>query len=190
MNRKYFTKATDIAKKIIEARVKEGNIVIDATIGNGHDTVFLAKLVGETGKVYGFDIQSKAIENTKAKLIDSILLDRVTLIKDSHENIDNYVKEKVDLVIFNLGYLPGGDHEITTKPDSTIKAIKKSLEILKENGIIVLVIYHGHEMGKLEKNSIEQFVRELNQKQYTVIKFEFINQVNNPPLIIAIEKNL
>ncbi|KGG81385.1 SAM-dependent methyltransferase [Caloranaerobacter azorensis H53214] len=190
MSRKYFTKATDIAKKIIEARVKEGNVVIDATVGNGYDTVFLAKLVGETGKVYGFDIQIKAIENTKNKLTDSNLLNRVMLIKDSHENIDNYVNEKVDLVIFNLGYLPGGNHEITTKPDSTIKAIEKSLGILKENGIIVLVIYHGHEMGKLEKNSIEQFVKELNQKQYTVIKFEFINQINNPPLIIAIEKNL
>ncbi|KPU28122.1 SAM-dependent methyltransferase [Caloranaerobacter sp. TR13] len=190
MSRKYFTKATDIAKRIVEERVKEGDIVIDATIGNGYDTVFLAKLVGKTGKVYGFDIQSKAIENTKAKLIESTLTERVILIKDSHENIDRYVKEKIDLVIFNLGYLPGGDHEITTKPNSTIKALKKSLDILKENGIIVLVIYHGHEMGKIEKNIIEQYVRELNQKKYTVIKFEFINQINNPPLIIAIEKNL
>lgn len=189
MSRKYFTKATDIAKKIMEIRVKEGNTVIDATVGNGYDTVFLAKLVEKTGKVYGFDIQDKAIDNTKAKLTELGLLDRVELIKDSHENIDRYLNEKVDLVVFNLGYLPGGNHEITTKPNSTIEAIKKSLNILKENGIIILVVYHGHEIGKLEKEAIEEFVKELDQKSYTVIKFEFINQINNPPLIFAIEKN-
>ena len=90
----------------IKACVNEGDTVVDATCGNGNDTVFLAQLVGERGRVFGFDIQDAAIENTAGKLEELKLLKRVTLIKDGHENMGNYVNENIKAVMFNLGYLP------------------------------------------------------------------------------------
>ncbi len=92
------------------------------------------------------------------------------------------------MFIFNLGYLPGKDHNITTKAETTIKALKKSLKLLDDNGIVLLVIYYGHESGKEEKAALEKFTSKLDQKVYNVMKNSFINQVNNPPLLICIEK--
>ncbi|RKD34535.1 tRNA (mnm(5)s(2)U34)-methyltransferase [Thermohalobacter berrensis] len=188
MQCKYFTKATDLAKWIIEKKIKVGSVVVDATVGNGHDTFYLAEKVGKEGKVYGFDIQDSALLNTKKRLVNNNVFDRVELIKDSHEKLDAYVKEKVDLVIFNLGYLPGGDHSIVTKPESTIKAIEKSLLALKKYGILLVVAYYGHKGGKEEKEKVENYLRNLDQKQFNVLKFDFINQINNPPILFGVEK--
>lgn len=188
MRSKYFNKATDIAKHIMKERVKEGSIVIDATAGNGNDTALLAEFVGDTGVVYAFDIQSFAIENTKARLEDLDLIDRVKLIKDGHENMGAYVKSEVDLIIFNLGYLPKGDHSIITKSKTTVEALKKSLELLSKNGILLVVIYSGHEGGKEESLQVENLLNCLDQKNYNSIKIDFINQKNNPPVLIGVEK--
>ena len=92
--------------EILKTKIKEGDIVVDATVGNGYDTVFLAKVVGKTGRVIGFDIQEKALNNTKDKLIRENLEGRVILIHDSHSNIDKYIKEPINGAMFNLGYLP------------------------------------------------------------------------------------
>jgi predicted methyltransferase len=183
-----FRNAVKIAHNIAFQKVQEGDIAVDATVGNGNDTVLLAKLVGKTGKVYGFDIQDIAIKNTEEKLLSLGVLDRVKLIKDNHDKLDMFIKEKIDFVMFNLGYLPGGDHSIITTPQSTIKAVEKAISKLNSKGMIILVVYTGHEGGKEEKDSIERYVRELDQKKYTVLKYSFLNQINNPPMIIAIEK--
>lgn len=188
MKEQIFRNAVRMVHNIALQKVKEGDIAVDATVGNGNDTVLLAKLVGKTGKVYGFDIQDIAIKNTKEKLLSLGMLDRVELIKDNHDKLDMFIKEKIDFVMFNLGYLPGGDHSIITKPQSTIKAVEKAIVKLNSKGMIILVVYTGHEGGKEEKDSIERYVRELDQKKYTVLKYSFINQINNPPMIIAIEK--
>lgn len=178
-----------IAKDIINHIIKEGNIAIDATIGNGYDTVDLARLVGVRGKVYGFDIQKIAIENTKKLLKQNNLLkDNVILINDSHENIDKYIKEPVDLVIYNLGYLPKGDKNIITSPKSTVISVSKSLELLKENGIIIIVSYIGHRGGLEEKNVLEERLKHLDQRKFNVLKSKFINQKNFPPILYVIEK--
>jgi tRNA G37 N-methylase Trm5 len=129
----------DIIKKIIN----EGDVVVDATAGNGNDTLLLAKLVGEKGRVYAFDIQQDAINNTIKKLQDNNLDPRVTVIKDGHQNMDKYVNDGIKAVMFNLGYLPGGDHSIATKGDTTITAVKKSMDLLMVGGIITVVIYYG-----------------------------------------------
>lgn len=183
-----FINAVNMTKQIMRKKVTEGNIVVDATVGNGNDTVFLADLVGETGKVYGFDIQELAIQNTIKKLSENNLLNRVELIKDSHEHMDKHVKENIDLAVFNLGYLPGGDHSIITRPHSTIKAIQKAIELLNLKGIILIVLYSGHKGGMEEKRQVEEYVKTLNQKKFSVLKFDFINQINNPPILIGIEK--
>lgn len=188
MKKNLLTNSMNLAKDIAINKLSNGDAVIDATMGNGNDTIFLAGLVGEEGRVYSFDIQEIAIENTKEKLKSANIFSDVKLIHDGHENIDKYVNEKVKLVMFNLGYLPSSSHEITTKAETTITAIKKSLGILDRGGVILLVIYHGHDNGKMERRAVEEFASNLNQKEYNVIRLEFVNQMNNPPLLIAIEK--
>lgn len=186
---KYFNNVINIAKELIKSRIMKGNIVVDATVGNGYDTLFLAELVGAGGRVYGFDIQDSAIKKTRFKLIENHLDERVYLIKDSHENIDKYIREKVDLIIFNLGYLPGGNHEIVTKGETTIVALEKSLELLKKNGLLLVTTYVGHNEGRTEDKYVREYFSNLNQKKFNVLKFDFINQINNPPILYGVEKN-
>ncbi|KXG76843.1 hypothetical protein AN619_08350 [Thermotalea metallivorans] len=188
MGAKYLTKATNLAKHIISAVVQEGDTVIDATMGNGNDTLYLRKMVGNTGKVIAFDIQEKAIENTKKLLQSFHMADAVELIHDGHENMDLYVFQEVSAVMFNLGYLPKGDHHIVTKPDTTIIAIEKALSLLKRNGIITIAVYHGHEEGMIEKDQVLAYATTLDQNQFHVLRLDFINQKNNPPFLLVIEK--
>lgn len=173
---------------IVAGIVHEGDIVIDATAGNGGDTAFLAGLVGDTGKVYSFDIQEQAIQNTKKKLEMLKLINRVELIKDVHQNMDLYVREKVRTVMFNLGYLPGGDHSIGTKGDTTIEAVTKAMQLVKANGIVSIVVYYGGDSGFEEKDHVMEFIKHIDYKQFTVMKTEFVNQPNCPPILICIEK--
>ncbi|MGJ7920357.1 class I SAM-dependent methyltransferase [Neobacillus sp. LXY-4] len=180
------------ARNLLESAVGPGDIAVDATLGNGHDTAFLAKLVGETGRVYGFDIQSDAIASTGFRLDELGLTERVVLFHKGHENILSSVPKeqfgKVRGAIFNLGYLPGGDKSIVTKSNTTIAAVEQLLEIMAPEALIVLVIYHGHEEGVQERDELLQFVKQLDQKKAHVLQYQFINQVNHPPFIIAIEK--
>lgn len=185
---KYLTKITDINKMYIEKLVKKGDIVVDATMGNGYDTLYLAKIIGEEGFLYSFDIQKEALISTKEKLEKENLLSRTKLILDGHENIDIYIDKQIDFMIFNLGYLPKGDHNIITKPHTTIEAIKKGMNLLKPNGIISIAIYSGHEGGAYEKNELYKFLTKVNQEQFNVLSSSFINQINNPPDLILIEK--
>lgn len=180
------------ARSILEKAVTPGDSVVDATLGNGHDTVFLAKLVGPNGHVYGFDIQEAAILNSKERLEEQKLFDQVTLCHDGHENLKEYIPSfhhgKVTGAIFNLGYLPGGDKSIVTKAQTTISAIEQLLSIMAVEGIIVLVIYHGHPEGEVERDLLIDYVQTLDQKKAHVLQYGFINQTNHPPFIIAIEK--
>ncbi len=174
--------------EVMRKAVREGDTVVDATAGNGGDTLFLAGLVGNTGKVYSFDIQPKAHENTLNRLKAANLQDKVRQVYDGHQNMDLYVKEKVRAVMFNLGYLPGGDHRIGTKADSTAEAIKKALDLLEINGIITMVIYYGGDSGFEEKDFILEYIKSIDNRQFTVMKAEFANQINCPPILVCIER--
>ncbi|MEG1310638.1 MAG: class I SAM-dependent methyltransferase [Romboutsia sp.] len=185
---KYLTKVTDINKLYLEQIINEGDIVVDATMGNGYDTKYLALKVGKNGFVYSFDIQEAAIKSTHKKLVKESLEDRVKLILDGHENMDKYIEGKVSCVLFNLGYLPRSEHMIITKPNTTIKAIEHSLQILKPNGVISIAIYTGHPGGMEEKNRVYEFVKLLDQNEFNVLESGFINQINNPPKLVLIEK--
>lgn len=180
------------ARRLLETTTSEGDIAVDATVGNGHDTLLLAKLVGRNGLVFGFDIQDKAIENTFARLRENQVEDRVTLFKKSHcELVDTLPVDahgKINSAIFNLGYLPGGDKNIVTKPETTISAIEQLLSIMATHGVIVLVIYHGHEQGAVERDYLLDYVSNLDQQKAHVLEYRFMNQTNNPPFIVAIEK--
>lgn len=178
-----------ISRDIINKCVKEGQTVLDCTVGNGNDTVILAKLVGETGKVYGFDIQKEALEITWKSLTCENIDNRVELIEDSHENIDKYINEKLDFIIYNLGYLPKGNKNIRTSKESTLKSLQKAIGLLKINGIILVSCYVGHDGGLDEKNGVEEFFKNLDQKEFNAIKYDFINQKNCPPILFGVEKS-
>lgn len=172
----------------INKAVRSGDVVIDATAGNGNDTLFLADLVGTGGKVYSFDIQDCAIENTRKKLEFSRLQDRVELIKDGHQSMNLYVKEKVKAVMFNLGYLPGGNHSIGTCGHTTVTALEKSMELLDEKGVISIVVYYGGDSGVKEKEQIMHYISRIDFRKFAVMKTEFVNQINCPPILVCIEK--
>jgi predicted methyltransferase len=180
------------ARRLMEQAIAPGDLAVDGTIGNGHDTVFLAKLVGTTGRVYGFDVQKQAIEKTMTRLVENQLMERVTLFHKSHEQLKDSIPQsdhgKISGAIFNLGYLPGGDKSIVTQSQSTISAVEQLLEIMSPEGIIVLVIYHGHEEGAVERDELLNYCQQLDQNLAHVLQYQFINQINSPPFIIAIEK--
>lgn len=176
-------KILDFSKKQIKERIKECDIAIDATLGRGNDSLFLS---GIAKKVYAFDIQDEAIEYSK-ELFKNNKIDNVTIINDSHENISNYISN-CDIVMFNLGYLPKGDKSITTMSTSSLKAIKEAIRLLNYKGIISIIFYPGCPSGKEEVDIIIDYLKELNQKEFDVIKYDFINQINNPPFCVLIER--
>lgn len=188
MRFKHFINPVETVKKIMTYYVEKGQIVLDCTVGNGNDTLFLADLVGETGKVYGFDIQYKAISIAKSKILERDLEKRVILINDGHENIDKYIEQKIDFVVYNLGYLPNGDKTVKTNPITTLESIKKALVLLNSNGLLLVTCYTGHRGGLEEKKAVENFFKSLNQKEYSVLEFNFMNQQNNPPILYGVEK--
>lgn len=176
------------AQQLLKDSIEEGDTVVDATAGNGHDTLFLAQLVGDHGQVYAFDVQKKAVDATLHRLLDHSLEHRALVLHKGHELVAHYVQKPVAAAIFNLGYLPGSDHDIITRPNTTIQAIEALLDLLKIGGIIVLVIYHGHEGGKEERDAVIDYVRTLPQKSVHVLQYQFLNQQNDPPFVIALEK--
>jgi tRNA A58 N-methylase Trm61 len=180
------------AKKLLEMAVTSGDVVVDATLGNGYDALFLANLVGENGKVFGFDVQEEAIRTSTERLKQHGVADRVTIFHDGHEHLTTHLPiehhGKVKAAIFNLGYLPGSDKSIVTKPETTITAIEQLLELMVPEGIIILVIYHGHTEGALERDALLRYCQEIDQQKAHVLQYRFINQQNNPPFIVAIEK--
>ena len=167
--------------------IKTGDTVVDATAGRGRDTLLLSELVGNTGKVYAFDIQEEAIAATRALLSEN-KRNNVTLLLENHENIANYINE-ADAVIFNFGFLPGGDHTLFSKPDTSINAINAALAILKDDGFVSLCIYYGGNTGYEERDAILDYLSALDPKKYTVMLQSFLNRKNCPPLFALIEKN-
>lgn len=188
MKYKSESNAISITRDLIDRYVKDGDIVLDATVGNGNDTILLAEKVGISGRVYGFDIQKIAINNTISLLESKNLNENVILINEDHFKIDKYIDENLNFIIYNLGYLPKGDKSIKTKASTSIGSIEKSLNLLDYNGLLIITVYTGHAGGLEEKIAIENLIINLNQKNFTVLKYEFINQKNNPPIVYKIEK--
>ncbi|MGD8191114.1 class I SAM-dependent methyltransferase [Brevibacillus ginsengisoli] len=177
----------EVARRLIRERVGSSETVIDATMGNGNDTLFLAELVGKEGKVIAFDIQKEAAEKTKVRLESYGVLEQVEMRLVSHEQIKE-ISESVGAIMFNLGYLPGGDKEVSTQAKSTIRAIESGLQILKSGGIMTIVVYWGHEAGVIEKEEVENYCMALDQSEYLVLKYQYLNQKNQAPFLLAIER--
>lgn len=177
----------EYAHHFMKSHIEAGDICIDATAGNGYDTQFLCEMVGEKGCVLAFDIQEMAIENTKKRLEEQGILNSAKLYLESHENMGKYAKEEsVSCVVFNLGYLPGGDHKCSTHSESTIYAMEIALRLLKKNGLLSVTIYSGGDSGFEEKNAVLQWMKALDSKKYLVIVSEYYNRPNNPPIPVQI----
>ena len=173
----------EMAHDFLAQVITQEDIVVDATMGNGHDTLFLAKLAKQ---VYAFDIQEQALEKTSQRLQEAGLTN-AELILQGHETVDQFVTE-VKAAIFNLGYLPSADKSIITQPQTTIEALDKLCQMLVKGGRIAIMIYYGHEGGDIERDAVMDFISHLPQQEYTAAIYRTLNQINNPPFLVMIEK--
>lgn len=173
----------EMAHDFLAQVITQEDIVVDATMGNGHDTLFLAKLAKQ---VYAFDIQEQALKQTSQRLQEAGFIN-VKLILQGHETVDQFVKE-VKAAIFNLGYLPSADKSIITKPQTTIESLDKLCQMLVKGGRIAIMIYYGHEGGDIERDAVMDFVSQLPQQEYTATIYRTLNQINHPPFLVMIEK--
>ena len=173
----------EMAHDFLAQVITQDDIVVDATMGNGHDTLFLAKLAKQ---VYSFDIQKQALEKTSQRLQEAGLTN-AELILQGHETVDQFVTE-VKAAIFNLGYLPSADKSIITQPQTTIESLDKLCQMLIKGGRIAIMIYYGHEGGDIERDAVMDYVSQLPQEEYTATIYRTLNQINNPPFLVMIEK--
>ncbi|MDA8211677.1 MAG: methyltransferase domain-containing protein [Clostridia bacterium] len=180
--------AVTISQRFVAQALGEGDIAVDATAGNGNDTLFLARTVGPQGQVYAFDIQEDALDKTRRRLAEAGELLQTRLIKDGHENLAQYVQGPVAAIMFNLGYLPRGNHEIITRPETTCRAIEAGLELLGPRGIMSIVVYSGHPGGDREAAEVESMVQKLDQTRFSVLRMDFVNRKHNSPYLILVEK--
>ncbi len=165
-----------------------GDRAVDATAGRGRDTLLLSELVGEVGTVWSFDIQEEAVAETGRLLEKEGHFENVILVNDGHENMDAYIDGDISCAMFNLGYLPGGDHSVHTKPETSITAVQKACGLLKNGGLVLIVVYQGGDTGFRERDEMLKFCGGLDQGRYTVSVTRFTNQRGNPPIFICIQK--
>lgn len=161
---------------------------VDATCGNGHDTLLLASLVGDTGHVWGFDIQEQAIAETSRRVAEAGLAERVTLLQTGHENLAQHVTGPLQLVLFNLGYRPGGDRTIITSPDTTASALEQALTLLGAGGVIVVTIYPGHCGGREEQATVENWAAGLTPRTCHSWRMGQTNASPDAPYLLLIQK--
>lgn len=180
--------ATELMYFLLDNYSLDVNIIVDMTLGNGNDAFKLLTKYPDAF-LFGFDIQENAINNSKKYLSKEHSKARYKLILDDHMNVGKYLNSKVDLVIYNLGYLPGGDKSIKTSSISTITSLNTILkEFLNKNGLVFITAYTGHAGGEKEYSDLIEFINGLDQKQFNAMNFNFINQKNHPPKLIAIER--
>lgn len=185
-----FRSARFWAAEIIEKALYDGACAVDATLGNGHDAQWLCSLVGESGAVFGFDVQSEAVERSRERIENAGYAHRARLILDGHQNMLDYIeRNSVDAIMFNLGWLPGAQHGITTHTATTLQAVNAALELLKEDGVMTVCVYPGHAEGAREREALIAWAKDLDEKKYDAMLKTYLNQSNSPPLCIAVKKN-
>jgi len=182
--------AVEIARDRILKRLDFGDVAIDATAGNGNDTLWLANAVGSQGHVYAFDIQKEAIELARKKLDRAGCSKRVSLIHECHSRIqENIPRNKLaKAIVFNLGYLPKGEKSLITQSKTTIEALETSLNLLQPEGMLSIVAYPGHPGGKEETEALLDWYENIDTDQYT--KQSTANPSGNPksPIIFFLTK--
>lgn len=194
-------KQLEMAHWMLKDIIKTNDVVVDATMGNGYDTQFLAEL---GANVYAFDVQEEALNATEKRLDDAGIKNQifeknlsklltepsVNLVLSGHEKLSEYVKEPIKAAIFNLGYLPKTDKSVVTKADTTLTALDALTYQLVVGGRIAIMIYYGHEGGMEEKNAVIKWTSSLPQKDWEVTSYAPLNQIHTPPILVLIEKRV
>ncbi|OGU13665.1 MAG: rRNA methyltransferase [Geobacteraceae bacterium GWC2_53_11] len=175
---------------LLPSFVHDGKHAVDATCGNGNDTVLLARLVGTSGHVWGFDIQQQALAETGSKLTKAGLDGRVTLLHTGHEELARHLAVPVHAVLFNLGYLPGGDRSVITLPDTTASALEQALQLLAPGGVVMVTVYPGHNGGSDEQAAVEAWAESLNPKIYHSWRMGQANVSETAPYLLLVQKAL
>lgn len=184
-----FRSARFWAAELIEGALFDGATALDGTLGNGHDALRLCELVGESGRVVGFDVQPEAVARSRARLEEAGLAARAMLVCDGHENLLKYVSPgSVDAAVFNLGWLPGAPHGVTTRAETTLAAVDAALAALRPDGLLTVCVYPGHEEGARERDALIAWAKGLDGARYDAMIRAYLNQSNDPPLLIAVRK--
>lgn len=174
---------------ILRSALQHGGIAVDATAGNGHDTVLLADWVGPQGHIYAFDVQASALAQTQQRLQQADLAQRATLIHDSHAHLAQYVHQPVQAMVFNLGWLPGSDKHIATQPSSTVAALDAAKPLLAVHGVLVMVVYQGHAHACLERDAIEAWFGQLTTSHWHCVRYQLAHSTTRPaPFVMALER--
>lgn len=173
--------------RFLEQSVKPGSFCIDATAGKGRDTALLCRLAGEMGRVLAFDIQQAAVDQTKALLAAEGLTAEVVL--DSHAHMERYAEAgTADCVVFNFGRLPGGDPAVFTRADSSVAALDAALRVLKPGGTVAITLYYGGANGYTERDAVLAWLETLDDRRFSVLRCDWANRRNDPPMPIFIWK--
>ncbi len=173
-------KLLDLQKEYIMRHLREGDIAVDFTMGNGHDTEFLSKAVGEYGHVFAFDIQESALASTSEHLRASGCPDNCTLILDSHHNVKKYVDVPFKAGMFNLGYMPGGDKSLTTNRSTTLPAVEAAISLMAPDAVLTVAVYPGHPEGRAEGELISEYLSSLSRYKVCVTQIKIINSPDSP----------
>ena len=173
-------------KYFIMQHLHEGDTVVDFTMGNGNDTLFLSKAVGESGKVYAFDIQEDALISTKEHLEANGAPENYTLICASHHRVKEFVNEPIKAGMFNLGYLPrSGRKALTTMRETTMPAVEAAIELLAPDGVLIVAIYPGHEEGALEGEMLREYFKTLSKYRVCPSEFKILNSPTSPYFFVV-----
>lgn len=181
--------ARHLAADYMRRTIREGDVVVDATMGNGKDTLFLAELVGETGTVHAFDVQQEAVERTRERVEEAGFSGRVSLHLAGHETMKAHVPQGLRAVMFNLGWLPGAEHAVTTLEKTTIPAAQAACELIAPGGIVTICVYPGHDEGKRELAALRAWAAALPVRTYNVLYHHFVNAAEHTPQLFLIQKN-
>ena len=170
----------ELHKHFILEHLSPGEVAVDFTMGNGNDTLFLSKAVGESGRVYAFDIQEMALNSTRERLISENAPKNYTLICASHDRVREFVKEPIKAGMFNLGYLPGADHSVTTMRETTMAAVEAAIELLLPDGVLIIAVYPGHDEGSLEGDMLREYFKTTSRYKICPSEFRILNSQASP----------
>ena len=176
------------AQLMLKDRLRAGDVVVDATMGNGHDTLFLTQCVSPGGHVFAFDVQAAALLET-AKRVPA---EMTTLVHSGHETMCAHVPRElhgtISAIMFNLGYLPGTDKTLITRTETTMIAVREALGLLKPGGLLTIAVYPGHEAGAEEGRSIAEWAAALEPRRFEVQHLRPINRAAAPPELLMVWK--
>lgn len=177
---------TELAQALLQAAIQAGDTVIDATAGHGQDTVFLAECVGPGGRVLAFDVQPQAIRSARAKVAAAGLAARVTFHHASHARMAEHAASgSVAAVMFNLGYLPGDDHQVTTTAPETLAALAVAADLLQPGGALSVVCYPGHPAGAAETVAVEAWLGTMAARGWKIVKYSLLGTLRPAPLLLV-----